>query len=137
VRPEKKMFYWKRFNLTNDEDKIKLLEVLLVVGSILVALKFLTDSIVFLFLLFVVVAIVLYIKLKKGTPKTKHHNVTVLMASATFSGTLAVELGLSFVAAFNTSTILSNILNTGILATILAFIYYSVITFFLYGALKD
>lgn len=119
-----------------DEDKLKLIEILLIVGSILVAFKFLPDSMVWIFLLFVVVAIALFIKLKKGSKKNFYYNLNVAIASMCFSGTLSFELAYSLGIAINSIPGAIQITDTVFLAQIIAILYYVLIAYILYSALK-
>jgi hypothetical protein len=125
---------WNKLNLSKDDDKIKLIEILLIVGSILVAFKFLPDNMVWIFLLFVVLAIALFIKLKEGSEKNKYYNLNVAFASMCFSGTLSFELAysLGLVVKMGNPPYIDPVL----VAQIIAILYYVLIAFILYSALK-
>jgi len=125
-----------KFNL-EDPDKIKLIELLLVVDTILVAFKFLPDNFVWIFILFVVMAIVLFIKLKKGTEKNRYYNLNVAVASLFFSGTLSYELGYSLGVAIHSATSIIPEIYEIRAAQILAMAYYITISYILYLALRN
>lgn len=129
------MINWEKWNL-KDEDKIKLLELLLIIGSILVAFKFLPDNMVWIFLLFVVSAIALFIKLTQGSKKNKYYNGCVAFASFCFSGTLVFELAYSVGATIGSIPGILQITDTILIARIIAVVYYFLIAFILYSALK-
>ena len=125
---------WNKLNL-EDEDKLKLIELLLVVGSILVAFKFLPDNVVWVFLLFVVLAIFVFIGLKKGVKKNIYYNLVVVFSSLFFSATLAYEIAYSFGVAMIFSGSIQLIYTIQI-SQILATLYFVAIAVILFMALK-
>lgn len=76
-----------RFNLDIEGQK-KLIELLLIVGSILVALK-LPDSMIWIFMIFVLTAIYYFISIKKDS---KPDRLLSLIVSCTFSGIVTALL---------------------------------------------
>ena len=79
-----------KFNL-DTEGQLKLIEILLIVGSILVALK-LPDSMIWIFMLFVLMAIFYYITIKKDS---KPNRLIPFFVSCTFSGIVTTILFLN------------------------------------------
>jgi len=112
--------FLEKFNLDIEGQK-KLIEILLIVGSILVALK-LPDSMIWIFMLFVLMAILYYITAKKIS---KPDRLLPLAVSCTFTG---IVTGILFI---NVNTPISLLY----IKMILFGIYYVVFTLIIWAAL--
>ncbi len=128
---ERLKFYFNNFvekvNL-NTEKKSKLIEILLLVGTILVALKTLQDFLLIVFMFFIFSSIFYYIIIQNDNSKPScWDNIHVLVIAATFSMLVNVNLFINLWSDF--------VRFSPPLGIILFSIYYLVLTFLLYAAL--
>ena len=108
------------------DQKVNLLEMLLIVGSIIAAFQ-LPSSMIWMFMFFAFMAILYYISLQAGENlRTTYMKSVSILTSASFVGVLSFQFGVSVINTFP---------NYVIPFLILTFIYYVVFTGIIYEAL--
>jgi hypothetical protein len=89
----------RRGEILTDKQKLKLLEVLLIVGSILAAFK-IPDNLIWFFLLFILAGIMLYAALQTGIRSFGWYNLIVFLASISFSAIFTFLFSVSIIKSF-------------------------------------
>ncbi len=118
------MFKLKNFYL-NVNQKMKLIEILLIVGSILAAFKIPSDMI-WLFMIFILFSILYYIHIQQK--KVGHLELTSIFVSASFVGIITYNFAVSVI------TAAPNYFDFWIIVTL---IYYFLFTGLLYRVLTN
>ena len=85
--------------ILNDSQKLKFIEILLLVGSIFAAFK-IPQELIWLFMLFIFIGLVLYVAIQVGIKSIRWYNLFVYIASLCFSATytylFTISVALSF-----------------------------------------
>ena len=110
----------------NERDKSSLIEILLIVGTLLSALS-LPLNLIWIFVFFIICAILYFIFLKSKERDDILINWMALFSSLFFSGIISYELGFGLALVFGSKYL--------ILAQIMAIVYYLFLSFVLFKAL--
>jgi hypothetical protein len=132
---------WKtKFQFQLDiSQRTKLIEILLIVGSIVAAFKIPTKML-WLFMLFVLLSILYYILIQKEKDFSKLLDVTSIFVSASFVGIVIYNFAISLISMLEDFVITfgfaPGVVVLGVVLGVLISIYYVFFTFIIYKALR-
>lgn len=132
---------WKtKFQFQLDiSQRTKLIEILLIVGSIVAAFKIPTKML-WLFMLFVLLSILYYILIQKEKDFSNLLDVTSIFVSASFVGIVIYNFAISLISMLEdfviTSGFAPGVVVLGVVLGVLISIYYVFFTFIIYKALR-
>lgn len=132
---------WKtKFQFQLDiSQRTKLIEILLIVGSIVAAFKIPTKML-WLFMLFVLLSILYYILIQKEKDFSNLLDVTSIFVSASFVGIVIYNFAISLISMLEDFVITfgfaPGVVVLGVVLGVLISIYYVFFTFIIYKALR-